>query len=168
MMASGNSSLTVISPTACGGTLMTNSSLPLRGGGFFYLVPQVFGGAAYVSVEVGHVDKLGDSSFSGCLGDILRDGHEHVLKAEVPEHRGQMVSCEYSIGPRLEVLLNWAHLVSHSRPTRLMTTLERSSARLMDSLFLGSHSCTQNRRRESVRSCTPQTPRRLQLWHHPP
>lgn len=49
-----------------------------------HLVPQVLGGAAYVGIQVRHVDKLGDASFSGCLGNLLRDGHKHILEAIVP------------------------------------------------------------------------------------
>lgn len=48
------------------------------------LVPQVFGWAADVSVEVGHVDELRDAGLSGCLGNLLRDAHEDILIAEVP------------------------------------------------------------------------------------
>lgn len=49
-----------------------------------YLIPQVFGWAAYISIEVGHVDKLGDASLSGCFGNLLRDGHEDIVEAKVP------------------------------------------------------------------------------------
>lgn len=48
-----------------------------------YLVPQVFGWAAYVSIQVRNVDKLGDAGFSGCLCNLLRDGHKDILKAIV-------------------------------------------------------------------------------------
>lgn len=49
-----------------------------------YLIPQVFGWAAYISIEVGHVDKLCDASLSGCFGNLLRDGHEDIVVAKVP------------------------------------------------------------------------------------
>lgn len=49
-----------------------------------YLVPQVLGFAAYVGVEVRHVDELCDAGLSGCLSNLLRDGHVDVLKAIVP------------------------------------------------------------------------------------
>lgn len=57
-----------------------------------YLVPQVFGWAAYVSIQMGHVDELGDASFSGCLCNLLRDVHKDILKAIIPvtkEKRGK-------------------------------------------------------------------------------
>lgn len=49
-----------------------------------YLIPQVFRWAAYVSVEVRHVDELCDSGLSGCPSNLLRDGNIDVLKAIVP------------------------------------------------------------------------------------
>lgn len=49
-----------------------------------HLIPQVFGWTAYISIEVGHVDKLRDASLSGCFGNLLRDGHEDIVEAEVP------------------------------------------------------------------------------------
>lgn len=52
-----------------------------------YLVPQVFGLAAYVSIEVRHVDELCDASLSGCLGNLLRDCHEDILITIVPSHK---------------------------------------------------------------------------------
>lgn len=48
-----------------------------------YLVPQVFGWAAYVSIQVGNVDKLADAGFSGCLRNLLRDGHKDILESIV-------------------------------------------------------------------------------------
>lgn len=48
-----------------------------------HLVPQVFGWAAYVSIQVRNVDKLGGASFSGCLRNLLRDGHKDILEAIV-------------------------------------------------------------------------------------
>ena len=48
-----------------------------------HLVPQVFGGASDVSVQVGHVNQLGDAGLSGCLGDLLRDGDIRVFEAVV-------------------------------------------------------------------------------------
>lgn len=51
------------------------------------LVPQVFWGAADVSVEVRHVDELCDAGFSGCPGNLLWDGNKHVLKAKVPSQK---------------------------------------------------------------------------------
>lgn len=113
MMASGNSSLTASSPTACGRrtshTMINNTYtflylqhkhhnrrhtlFSLSGGHCavcgvtaHYLVPQVFGRAAYVSVEVRHVDELGDAGLFGCPGNMLRDGDEDILVAIVPVH----------------------------------------------------------------------------------
>lgn len=56
-----------------------------------YLVPQVFGWAAYVSIQVRNVDKLGDAGFSGCLCNLLRDGHKDILKAivSVPKQKNR-------------------------------------------------------------------------------
>lgn len=51
----------------------------------FHLVPQVFGWAADVSIEVRHVDELGDAGLPGCLGNLLRNGHKDILVAIVPE-----------------------------------------------------------------------------------
>lgn len=51
------------------------------------LVPQVFGWAADVSVEVRHVDELCDAGFSGCPGNLLWDGNIHVLEAKVPSQK---------------------------------------------------------------------------------
>lgn len=58
-----------------------------------YLVPQVLGRAAYVSVEVRHVDELCDACLSGCLGNLLRDAHEDILKAIVPLHKKRKNTC---------------------------------------------------------------------------
>lgn len=52
-----------------------------------YLVPQVFGWASDVCVEVGHVDKLCDAGLSGCLCNLLRDGHKDVVEAIVAEDK---------------------------------------------------------------------------------
>lgn len=42
------------------------------------------------------------------------------------------------------------YLVSHSLPTRLMTTFECSKARFMESLSLASHSCIKTEQRQHV------------------
>jgi len=52
-----------------------------------YLVPEVFGQAAYVGVEVRHMDELGDAGLSGCLGNLLRDVHVDILEAIVTSHK---------------------------------------------------------------------------------
>lgn len=76
-----------------------------------YLVSQVFGWAAYVSIQVRNVDKLGDASFSGCLCNLLRDGHKDILKAIVPvtkqKQRGkitclQKTSIHYKLATTIE------------------------------------------------------------------
>lgn len=48
-----------------------------------YLVPQVLGRASDVCVQVGHVDKLCDAGLSGCLCNLLGDGHKDVVEAIV-------------------------------------------------------------------------------------
>lgn len=53
------------------------------------LVPQVFGRAADVGIEVRHVDELSDASLSGCLGNLLRDAHKDVLKSVVPSRKDE-------------------------------------------------------------------------------
>lgn len=62
-----------------------------------YLVPQVFGWAAYVCIQVRNVDKLGDAGFSGCLCNLLRDSHKDILKAIVSvtkeKQRGEKSTC---------------------------------------------------------------------------
>lgn len=58
-----------------------------------YLVPQVFGWAAYVSIEVRHVDKLCDAGRSGCLGNLLRDGHEDIFIAIVAVNKKRRNTC---------------------------------------------------------------------------
>lgn len=130
-----------------------------------YLVPQVFGWAAYVCVEVRHVDKLCDTGLSGCLCNLLRDRHKDVLEVIVPLHRRKK-----NISLRLyhiQKVFNSHHhlnfvnlncprhfcclyLVSHSLPTRLMTTFECSKARLMESLSLAFHSCNKTEQWHSV------------------
>lgn len=64
--------------------VLLSKSWAICGETALHLVPQVFGRAAYVSVEVRHVDKLCDAGLSGCLGNLLRDGHEDILEAIVP------------------------------------------------------------------------------------
>lgn len=39
------------------------------------------------------MDELCDAGLSGCLGDLLRDGHEDILKAIVPLHRKRENAC---------------------------------------------------------------------------
>lgn len=129
-----------------------------------YLVPQVFGWASDVCVEVRHVDKLCDASLSGCLGNLLRDGHKDVVETIVAEDEK-----ERKIAPFLSLMIPNAvwwycedlcykqdnkrpfcclYLVSHSLPTRLMTTFECSKARFMESLSLASHSCIKKGQRQ--------------------
>ena len=126
MMASGNSSLTACSPTAYHeGTLLhihkdqihlymlTFTGLNVYNRNIdrcevcgvlavLYLVPQVFGRTAYVGVEVRHVDELCDAGLSGCLGDLLRDGHEEILKAIVPLQKNRRRNVNASEQPYLQ------------------------------------------------------------------
>ena len=76
-----------------------------------YLVPQVFGWAAYVSIEMRHVDKLRNASLSGCLCNLLRDGHKHVLKAIIPctEKQEETLASECSLTPSPISILFLSH-----------------------------------------------------------
>lgn len=48
-----------------------------------YLIPQILGGALDISIEVGHMNKLLNSGFTGCPRDLLGDGDEDIFELVV-------------------------------------------------------------------------------------
>lgn len=85
-----NSTHKITSTLHCSQSLLNTCNTCLSGWercaidpGTVYLVPQVLGGAAHISVEVWHMNKFFDSSFFCCPGNTLRDGHKDIVKAIV-------------------------------------------------------------------------------------